>query len=33
MTLVLYTFPSGENIIDLSEANIDYSGFYTDGRS
>ncbi|CAG8096303.1 unnamed protein product [Penicillium nalgiovense] len=34
MTLELYTpFPSGENIMDLNEANIDHSGFYTDGRS
>jgi hypothetical protein len=34
MTPELYTpFPSGENTMDLKEANIDHSGFYTDGRS
>ncbi|CAG8183956.1 unnamed protein product [Penicillium nalgiovense] len=31
ITLELYTpFPSGENIMDLNEADIDHSGFYTD---
>ncbi|CDM32963.1 hypothetical protein PROQFM164_S02g003114 [Penicillium roqueforti FM164] len=25
--------PSGENTMDLNEADIDHSGFYTDGRS
>lgn len=34
MTPELYTpFPSDKNTMDLNEADIDHSGFYTDGRN